>query len=194
MVEIYHDQDGILLRKISEGNAQAFNTLYERYWEVVFTSAFKRLNNRDKAKDITQDIFANLWMKREALQIENLPAYLYTSVRNRVLNLFEKEKRYIPFEQLLSANLEFYGERADAVALRHEFLNAYKALVESLPLQRRKIFKYYYDEGLSTEEIARKLGLSRKTVQNQLGTAVTHLRANLSHLFFLMILLGTMSH
>lgn len=188
MIDIYTCEDKVLLQKMSEGDSGSFNLLYEKYWKLVYSSAIKRLKDHEKAQDITQDIFANLWFKRSDLQIDNLPAYLYTTVRNKVLNLFEKEKRYIPIEQLIFDNLRF-GEGADAVALRHEFMKAYEALVESLPLQRKKIFRYHFDQGLSTEEIAQRMALSRKTVQNQLGRAVISIRTKLSHLLFLLTIL-----
>ena len=189
MMHIYQDEDCLLWQKIREGSAESFNILYDKYWEIVYVSAMKRLKNHDQAQDITQDVFSQLWLKRKGLQIDNVPAYLHIAVRNRVLNLFEKERRYIPFEQLLYDNINLQGEYADALALQNEFLNAYRALVDSLPFQRKKIFLQYYEQGLSTEEIARQLVLSRKTVQNQLGRAVSYLRANLSHLFLLWIII-----
>ena len=192
MAEIYYDQDDVLLEKMREGVAEAFNLLYEKYWHVVYEHAVKLLKDHDQAQDITQDIFSNLWLKREELNIADLPAYLYVSVRNRALNVFEKQNRYIPFEQLIQHNIDLYGDRADAVLLRNDFLQAYKALIDALPTRRRRIFQYYYDEGLSTEEIARELALSRKTVQNQLGRAVSYLRTNLSVLLLLCVLSGVM--
>lgn len=190
MQDNYHDEDYLLLNKMKNGEAESFNLLYDKYWEVVYRQAEKLLKDTDQAQDITQDIFSNLWLKRQDLNIADLPAYLYVSVRNRALNYFEKQNRYIPFEQLLQHNIDLYGDQADAVLLRNDFLQTYKALIETLPVRRRAIFQYYYDEGLSTDEIARKLSLSQKTVQNQLGRAVTYLRANLSILLFLCTLGG----
>ncbi|MGH2643064.1 MAG: sigma-70 family RNA polymerase sigma factor, partial [Chitinophagaceae bacterium] len=140
------------------------------------------------AQDVTQDIFTNLWLKRHELQIDNLPAYLHTAVRNKVLNLFEKERRYIPLEKLLIENLRM-GEQADAVALRNEFMQAYNTLVDALPMQRKRIFQYHFDQGLSTGEIAQRMSLSRKTVQNQLGKAILSVKTKLSHLLFLLMIL-----
>lgn len=182
MVKIYEETDHLLLKRISEGDAPSFNCLYEKYWKDVYATAFRRLKNHDKAQDVTQEVFTAIWLKRGSLAINNLPAYLHVAVRNRVLNVFEKEKRYVPFEELLCDNFSQQGERADAIALNNEFLSAYHALVDSLPEQRRKIFRYHFDEGFSTEQIAGQLSLSRKTVQNQLGRAVNYLKANLSHL------------
>ena len=190
MAEISKEQDGILLQQVRDGDEAAFNTLYDRYWNFVFFSAMKRLKDEARAKDISQDIFTTLWLKRETLRIDNLHTYLYTAVKNRVLNLFEKERRFIPFEELLNRNIECHGERADAVALRHEFLRVYTRLIDSLPPQRQKIFRYYYDQCLSTEEISRELSLSRKTVQNQLTHAVTYVRANLATVVMVIALAG----
>jgi RNA polymerase sigma-70 factor (ECF subfamily) len=182
MTQLYADDDHLLWEKIREGSVESFRLLYDKYWKEVYLEAVKKLRNRDQAEDVSQDIFAALWMKREEFQIANLPAYLHMSVRNRVLDMFEKEKRYIPFERLLGPDAQTDQDRADGAVLRHEFLAAYRALVEELPAQRKKIFRLHYDEGLSTEEIAGKLQLSRKTIQNQLGRAVSFLKTNLSHL------------
>lgn len=189
MAEMDKDHDLLLLEEIREGSAVAFNRLYAKYWRSVYIAAIKMLKDHDQTQDIVQDIFINLWLKREELMIGNLSAYLRAAVRNRVLNLFEREKRYVPFGELLGETMETSGSRADALALRNEFLHAYKALIDSLPAKRKKIFRLYDDEGLSSEEIARRLQLSRKTVQNQLGRAFSFLKANLSHLFLLIVLL-----
>jgi len=190
MAEFCKEEDGTLLQQVRDGNEAAFNTLYDRYWNFVFFSAMKRLKDEAQAKDVSQDIFTTLWLRRETLRIDNLHTYLYTAVKNRVLNLFEKQRRFIPFEELLNRNIQCHGYRADAVALRHEFLSIYTNLIDSLPPQRQKIFRYYYEECLSTEEIARELCLSRKTVQNQLIHAVTYLRANLTSVVVLIALVG----
>ena len=191
MMPIYqdHDQDRLLLQKLREGCVESFNILYDKYWHVVYNGALKRLKDHDQVQDITQDIFAYLWLKKEELQIENLPAYLHVSVRNRVLNVFEKERRYIPIGELLYDGVHLQSNHADALALQNEFLKIYEALVGSLPDQRKKIFKRYYEEGLSTEEIASQLSLSRKTVQNQLGRAASFLRTRLSQIFLLLIII-----
>ena len=188
MKQVNPDEDHLLWQRIGEGSVESFTKLYDKYWNEVYSSAMKRLRDTGRAQDITQDVFVTLWMRREELQIRSFPAYLYMAVRNKVLNLFEKEKRYVPIEYLLENNIRAYGNQADAVALRNEFLQAYKNLVDSLPSQQKKIFHLFYDEDLSTEEIAEQLQLTRKTIQNQLGRSVSFLKANLTHLFLLSIL------
>ncbi len=187
MCQLYQKSDSVLLEKIGQGDAPSFNELYKRHWRFVYTQAYTRLCDHSKAEDITQEIFCKIWVKRTDLSINNLQAYLYTAVRNKVLNLFEKEKRFVSVENLLTKT--FATENADGKALQEEFLAAYRALVESLPSKRKVIFLQYYEQGRSTEEIADLLGISQKTVQNQLGRATTFLKAGLSHLLVMAVII-----
>lgn len=191
MESIYLDEDQILIQKIrEEGDEKSFNILYNKYWAETYTNSLYLLKDHEQAQDVTQGIFTSLWLNRQKLHINNLKAYLHASVRNRVLRIFEAKKRFVPFEELINTPVNpLKGESADFLTLKHEFLHAYKDLLDSLPPQRKKIFGYYFDEGLTTEEIANQLSLSRKTVQNQLGRAVSFLKTTLSHLSTMLFIL-----
>lgn len=181
--------DRELLEALRKDDEAAFNCLYERYWEQVYRDAFYALRSTSKAKDITQEIFVKLWSRRKKQEIENLKGYLKVCVRNRVLNLFEKERRYVPIEELLLNLTHGKMENTDALARRNEFLKAYEALVNTLPEKRRKIFRFHFEENLSTDEIAEKLSISRKTVQNQLGRAVASIKLGLTQLWITLCIL-----
>jgi len=180
--------DKLLLLQLKEGSRKAFNALYDQYWSAVYAAAYKRLQDQDLAKDITQDVFLQLWAKRDTLQIENLQAYLYTAIRNKVYNIFEQQRKFTPVPDLF-AILSERGDQADAELLKKEFLHAYNTLLESLPATQRKVFRMRYDQGLSTEDIAAQLNISRKTVQNHLSSAVTRMRSSLTAISLLMVLI-----
>src|SRR5699024_9340820 len=179
--------DHELLARLQQDNEKAFNEIYDRYWSLVYTDAFRRVKSHAKAHDLTQDLFIKLWTRRKELDISNLRAYLRVGIRNRVFNLFEKERRYVPVEKLLQLPVE--ENQADITAIRNEFMAAYQALVDALPEKRQKIFRYRFDDGLSTEEIAEKLNISRKTVQNQLGRATSSVRSELTQLIVIAAIL-----
>jgi RNA polymerase sigma-70 factor (family 1) len=180
-------EDKLLLLKLKEGNEWAFDALYEKYWRGLYAAAFKRMDDPDQAKDITQDVFLQLWLKREEAHIENLPAYLFTAVKNKVFNWLEKERKYTPVSELLLL-LETSHDPADARLLKSEFIKTYEALINTLTLSQQRIFRLRYQEELSTNEIATQLDISRKTVQNQLGKAVAQLRASLVMMALLAII------
>ncbi len=162
---------------------EAFIALYQRYWQPVYNAAFKRLSDPAAAQDITQDFFLQLWNRRADLHILHLPAYIHTSVRNRVLNFLSSQQRFLPMEDLFAESVSS-GEGADALVRRNEWLKSYQDLVDALPPGRQEIFRMRYNEGASPDEIARQLNISRKTVQNQLGKALARLRATLGAMFW----------
>ncbi len=170
-------EDKFLLLKLRENSVAAFDALYEKYWEEVFSSAFKRLKDYDCAKDITQDIFLQLWNRRNEVQIDNLPAYLHTAVRNNVYKWMAREQKYTPIPELL-LQLESSRDQTDAEILRKEFMKAYEALIGTLTPSQQVIFRMRYNEDFSTDEIAERLNISRKTVQNQLGKSIAQLRGS----------------
>ena len=170
--------DTDLLNRLREGDRTAFDLLYDRHWDKVYTQAFKKLHNPDTAKDITQEVFIHIWTHRDTNYIDNLEAWLFTSVRNNVFRELKKENKFIPIPELLVELRSYYPE-ADAEALQKELMEAYERLVESMPPAQQTIYKMRFHEDLSTEEIAEQLNISRKTVQNQLTRAVSMLKTSL---------------
>ena len=171
-------QDSQLLQKIAAGCRHSFNILYEKYWGSTYSSAYRGLKDTDMAKDIVQEIFAHIWFKRETLQIINFPAYLHVAVRNRVFKQVAKEKLTHPFFTILET-LPSLNQQTDSNLLAREFFKAYESLVSTMPAKKQRIFRLRIEEDLSTKDIAQKLGVSRKTVQNQLARSVEYLRAAL---------------
>lgn len=178
--------DDELLLQLSEGSKPAFDILYNRYWRLVFNTAFKRLNDMERSQDIAQDVFTQLWIRGTTTPIENLPAYLNVAARNGVFKHLEKEGRYAALPDTVT-ELEGTQGDADAKILHKEFLQAFHELIDSLPAQQRIIFKMRFEEDLSSQEIADRLQISPKTVRNQLGKALNKLRTSLM-LFYAVVL------
>ena len=164
----------------------AFDALYEKYWEQVYNAAYKRLKDADYAKDITQDIFLKIWANRAELQIGHFAPYLFTAVRNNVFKWIEKEQKFTPIPELLTQLKQDKGS-ADAEMLAKEFMVKYEALVNTLTPAQQQIFRLRFNEDLSTKEIAEKLNISRKTVQNQLAKSVLQLKSSMDLLYFLLM-------
>ncbi|MDO6435141.1 sigma-70 family RNA polymerase sigma factor [Flavitalea sp. BT771] len=183
--------DLLLLQQIAQGSKEAFNALYAKHWERAYSDAYKRLKENDLAKDIVQDIFTHIWLNRTTLHIENFPAYLHTAIRNKVIKSAARQNLTHPFFDALESLAE-KKLQADADVLWKEFFRSYEALLQSLPTKRQAIFRLHFHEDLPTKDIAAKLGLSRKTVQNQLGKAIEKLRVSLSHLLSAVLVLLSM--
>src|ERR1700744_5893920 len=82
-----------LVTLLKQGDTAAYTQIYDRYERLLYVHAYKRIQNREEARDIVQDLFIVLWAKREELNFtSSLRAYLYTSVRNRIFDLIARQK------------------------------------------------------------------------------------------------------
>ncbi|OJV20621.1 MAG: hypothetical protein BGO21_08435 [Dyadobacter sp. 50-39] len=170
-----NSDDQVLLNRMRLGDYSAFGSIYERYWARLFNAACKRTGDEDSAKDITQDIFLQLWQRRQELEIDNLPAYLLTAVRNNVFKYMEKQQRYIPISELVEQLLSS-GEYTDGQLAITELTARFTKLLERLTPSQQEIFRLRYEEEMGTMDIARRLNIAQKTVQNQLTRSVAQIR------------------
>src|SRR6266498_4273636 len=187
-IEPNQSSDTLLLQQVEQGSKQAFNVLFEKYWERAFSDAYKRIKEYDTAKDIVQEIFTHIWINRETLHIENLPAYLHIAIPNRVIKFISKQKLVHPFLNILD-NIPEKNSQADAELLWKEFFKSYEALLKSLPQKRQIIFRLRFQEYLPTKDISMQLGITRKTVQNQLGKAIETLKVSLLRILTISVIL-----
>ncbi len=180
-------EDQLLLTKIKIGDYMAFDAIYDRYWAQLYSAAYKRLGDQEAAKDIVQDIFLQLWQRRKGLTIDNLQSYLLTAVRNNVFKLMAKEQRYTPMSELLEQILPSQ-EHTDSELVGMELAAQFEKLIRSLTPSQREIFRLRFDEELGTLDIATRLNITRKTVQNQLHKSLTQIRQAIG--LVMMMLLG----
>jgi RNA polymerase sigma-70 factor (ECF subfamily) len=170
-----------LLALLKRDDRKAFKSLYQRYWQPLYDAAYQRLRQGFQAEDIVQDIFASLWIRRAELQIENLPAYLHAAVRFRVFNYIERDLAgaafFEPFETIAGCQAP-----ADEQLLGKEMAKLVQLYADTLPEKRKQIFQLHLADSLSTREIADRLQINQKTVQNQLGKSLKGLRRHIAHL------------
>lgn len=181
-----HEQH--LLFALSQSDECAFAEIYKTYWKLLHDTAYKRLGDEDQAKDVVQDIFVKLWDQRETLAIDNLKAYLQTAARYQVYNLIAREKVNDTYFKYL-ASFETSLGAADQHVLYSELQERFGAILNKMPVKRREVFELRYEEGLSTHDIAEKLNITQKTVQNQLIKAVDSIKEALLMLFLLLAFL-----
>ncbi|WP_017257131.1 RNA polymerase sigma factor [Pedobacter arcticus] len=183
--DILHEQT--LLADLKLGCQDAFTQIYRKYWQVLYNAAYKRLGNKAHSQDAVQLVFTSLWDRRQKLEIQNISAYLHTAVKFQV---FKQVARAPKTSEFLSAfeNIITSPVATDDLVLEKEVLNLVKMWIEALPKKRKEIFLLHYNEGLPTDQIANKLNISRKTVQNQLNTANLALRLRLTQFLSLLIL------
>jgi RNA polymerase sigma-70 factor (ECF subfamily) len=172
------------------GEETAFKALFTEHYKGMYSYACIILKDETEAEEIVQNVFVRLWEKQKSIQIEtSLKAYLYRMVYNDCMNhikhkavvlKFQKEKTYAMKNE--SDNAE---EKIASTQLNEQLSNA----LRELPEQCRTIFQLSRFEELKYREIAGQLGISEKTVENQMGKALRILRMKLVDFLPLIILL-----
>lgn len=181
------DEDTLLWEQIRTAGCHAsYDRLYEKYWAYVFELAYARTKDLSLAEDITQGLFLRLWEKRQSLNILSIRSYLFISVKNSVLNWIKAEQRRYSLTDTLDALTEADADTgSDYAVLYRELLAVHDQVIGRFTPAQQEIYQMRFNEDLTTKEIAGRLGISRKTVQNQLHHCVTKLRKALA-------VLGTM--
>ncbi|HEY9561793.1 MAG TPA: RNA polymerase sigma-70 factor [Anseongella sp.] len=190
MVSYNKLSDAELVSLFKEGDETAYLEIYDRYKTLLLHHAYKKLGNLQDVDDILQELFTDLWNKRDRLPFtSNLSGYLYTAVRNRIFNLFYRRQREVSHLESLASFAEAGAWEADQLLLEKELSLLIEKEIRELSPRVREVFTLSRDQGLSHREIALQLGTSEQTVSKQISQALKMLKVRLGKLLFLILLL-----
>lgn len=169
-----------LYNQFKTGSREAYQSLFEKYYPQLVRFAMVYVKDSDIAEEIVQDLFVKLWIKKDTLKIKSaFKSYLFSAVRNRAFNYFRDKKEYLNVESDLPL-IDKISSHQDSTNFDFEKLQAaVKSAIEALPEKCRKIFRMSREEELTYKQIAEKLDVSPKTVENQMGIALKKLRESL---------------
>lgn len=180
MHELADLPDQQLLRAFQEGSLAAFEEIHRRYFGRLYAHAFKMLGNTADTEDIVQEVFVTLWTKGAAIQLHTgLAGYLYTAVRNRVLNLIEQDKTYRRHLDALAAFVDESSVEVGGGAEEELLFSLFEAEIDKLPRKMKEVFELRRQGKLSYSEISEQLSLSDHTVKKQISNAIKILRDRL---------------
>ena len=155
-----------------------FEKLFKTKFKPLAIYAYKYLKDTDLAKEIVHQAFIKLWQNRQNIDMNNnVSAYLYRTVNNLSLNYIRDRKKFVSTEEIFEwdvAPTDF-----ENIAVRNEVTQAIVAAIDKLPPKMREVFILSRYENMSHKEIAQKLGISTKTVENQINKALKRLRKDL---------------
>ena len=180
--------DNELIGLFREGDVNAFEEMHRRYYPVLYSHAYRRLPEREEIKDILQEVFTCLWNNRLTLTFESgINAYLYTCVRNRIINVYKHHR----IKDLYLHSLECFAKdpdmNTDERLRTKELIALLEQEIEALPPKMSLVFKMSRQEQLSHKQIAQKLDISVLTVRKQINNSLKILRTKLGALFSLLI-------
>ena len=173
-----------LVDLLKSGNQEAFAEIYDRYFGPLYIHAYNRIKDKDEAKDLVQELFSNLWSKRETLEPKtSFTGYLYTSMRNSVLNFLSHK---LVEEKYLSSVWISNTEACTDHRVREQQLAAIiEKEIQALPPKMRTVFELSRKSNLSYREIAVKLDLTEQSVRSHVKNALKILRIKLGVIIYL---------
>lgn len=189
--EIADLNDDQLLLMLKSGGRLAFSEIYRRYWLILYRHAFRMLKTESEAEDVVQDTFVKLWNAASDLSADTtLGAYLYTMVRNRVLNIIARSNVHASYRNDLERFMVDGYELSDHLIREKILAKLIEEEIQKLPARMREVFERKRIDHLSYKEIAKVMDISELTVKTQMNKAITILRKKLGDhiaIFFTML-------
>jgi RNA polymerase sigma-70 factor (ECF subfamily) len=185
-MEFQDEQIALLLSKRDEAT---FEQVFKTHYKNLYAYAFTILKDEDEAEEMVQQVFFKLWERSAHLSFSGpIAAYLYRAVHNESLN-FLKHQKVKAGHQLHVAYSMKKTEQAQPRMVRKELENKFREALNELPEQCRTVFQLSRFEDMKYKEIAEKLDISIKTVENHMGKALKLLRAKLVDFLPLLLIL-----
>jgi RNA polymerase sigma-70 factor (ECF subfamily) len=166
--------DKELLERLAVGEESVFSYLFERYRDPIYSTALHLSGSASMAEEIVQDVFLDLWLKRQnAASITHLPAYLNRMAANKLYDALKQRQRQRDVAQSAEPDLH-----TPAILLENKDYNAILArAISRLPEKQRLAYQLIKQQGLSRKEAATELGVSPETIKYNLEQSLRSIRA-----------------
>ena len=183
----------------------ALEALFKRFYKPLRAYAFRFVNDKSLAEDLVQDVFYELWKRRESIRFEDaaVKSYLFRAVYTHVLNALNQRSQHVysleskSETDILNEYVVSYMQNSEQSLLLKELEEEIMSYINTLPPQCYKIFMLSRSYGLKNREIAEQLDISIKAVEKQISKALYGLKEYLiqKELFpFLVLTIICISH
>jgi RNA polymerase sigma-70 factor (ECF subfamily) len=180
--------DEMLLNYLKHSDKKAFQTIYKRYWQSLFLTAYYKLHSKEVAEEIIQDVFTALWDKRTMKNIKTLEPYLRTAVKYKIITHIKAE--LLKKNKLDSLLLPYADNLVDNTFDEQELLQAFYKSINLLPAKTREIFILSRVQHCSVKQIALQMNLTEKAVEYHITQSMKRLRILLHEFISLNIFIG----
>lgn len=184
-----------LLNGIAKQDEASFNSIYDFYSDRIYSFCLKMVKNETIAEDLVQDVFTKLWRYQDIANIENLYAWLRTLARNQTLKLLKRRAIELKAAEELAETWNEQGNNTEQQIDFNDLKRLLDQAVAGLSEHQRRVYMLCKVDGLSYEDAAKELGISKLTVQTHMKRSLSVIRKSLAQnnkflafLFFLGLL------
>lgn len=171
-------QSAAFREALNSGDEAAFKMLFDAYQHKLFGYINKVVKSKEVSEELVLDIFMKIWNAKELLlDVQNLDAFLYRMAVNKALDFLKAASREEKLRALIALQMNpLSNERPDEVFIYKEYEKQLVSTIQALPAQQQLIFSLSREGGLSHQQIADDLKISKNTVKNHMVSAIRKLR------------------
>jgi len=181
--------DKLVIKNLKEGDVLSFDNIFKKYNKRVYYFALSYLKNKEEAEDVVQEVFMNLWRYRDQInEYYDFSKYLFKITYNSTCKKFRKQASDKKQMEEVIRNFIFEDNATNLDIEYNSLLETANSLIEKMPSRQKNIFLLNINEQLTNEQIAQRMNISKKTVENYLAKAKTSLKKSLSDIHILSVL------
>jgi RNA polymerase sigma-70 factor (family 1) len=186
--------DAELWNLILNDDYRAFTALFERYWLKMYNTALKYLHDEQASEEVVHDLFLNIWNRKSHLNIHEFDKYFKAATRYQVYAYLKKHKAapVVYLDNVVESYDTHDYNNADKRIAYQELETRLNKHLMLLPLRCKEIFLMSRMQHYTNFEIAQKLGINKRTVENQLTYALQSIRVNMKDILFTVCILVTL--
>lgn len=169
-----------MLNRLSKGDERAFEAIYKHYSPPIFANLLKLTKSDIVAQEILQIVFIKVWDARDSIRLDkSFKAFLFKIAENKVYDFLRQTVRDQKRRDYLMITASEKYTHIEEGLVSKENMNIILSAIESLPPQRKQVFKLCKIDGLSYEEVSAKMGISTSTISDHIVKATRSLRENM---------------
>jgi len=189
---MFLDNEKTILAEVARDNSAAFELLFKKYHDKVYSYSLKICQSTLQAEEIVQEVFMKVWMNRASLQdIENFGAYIRVMARNQALQVLKRMALETRCHALINRDWTEQQKETENYIYYNDTKKILDRALNTLPPQQKLIYNMCHLQGMKQQEVANQLRISRLTVKAHLRLAVQTVRSILledSHIVVAIIL------
>lgn len=166
-----------IIKSIAAGDELSFRAFFDFYWDHIYSVAFVFTKSEQLSEEIVQEVFVKVWLKREQLAaVVDMESWLFIIARNHIFNVLQKKVKEDAFLKNLDGYFSIINGSPEDLLFKKEAEALVNNAITKLPKQQQLIYSLSRIAGLSQEEIATKLNISKNTVKSHMNKALNSIR------------------
>jgi RNA polymerase sigma-70 factor (family 1) len=166
-----------LVTELRAGSEPAFRELFNRYADKVFRYVMRFVPGEPVAEELMQDVFMKVWNYRDNLDAsQSFNNFLFRTAKNHILNYLRDLQRDVALNKEYRLSLSSFHNAVEDTLIHEEYIELANKAIALLPDKRRSIFIMSRLEGMSYEQIAQALDISKDTVRLQMIKSIKSIR------------------